>query len=381
MKSSVMIMNEQRKSLGKSPAWVIKIGSALATNEGRGLRRESFEQWAAQIAELYRQGKQVALVSSGSIAEGVVRLGWKSRPHELHKLQAAAAVGQMGLIQAYESVFQTHGLHTAQVLLTHEDLSDRQRYLNARSTIRTLLSLGIVPIINENDTVVTEEIRFGDNDTLAGLVANLVEADLLVILTDQEGLYNQDPRLNDEAQLISDARAGDEELLKLAGNGGALGRGGMRTKLSAAKLAARSGTHTIIASGYQENVLTRLATGEDLGTLLIAGEQSLAARKRWLAANLMPQGQLTLDQGAVRVLQSEGRSLLAVGITAVQGHFQRGELVSCCDAAGLEIARGLVNYSSEETGQLLGQPSDKIITILGYVSEPELIHRDNLVLT
>ena len=368
-----------RDTLVSSGRWVVKIGSALATDEGRGLRRESIDRWAAELASLREQGKEVVLVSSGSVAEGVARLGWSNRPHELHRLQAAAAVGQMGLIQAYEHSFREYDLGTAQVLLTHDDLSDRRRYLNARSTLRTLLGLGVVPVVNENDTVACEELRFGDNDTLAGLVANLIEAEVLVILTDQSGLYERDPRQDPGARLIPEARAGDPALQAMAGEGSALGRGGMRTKLRAAELAARSGTSTVIASGYEPQVLQRLAQGEALGTLLTPGQQPLAARKRWLAT-LPAQGRLWLDQGAARVLRHEGRSLLAVGVQKVEGDFERGAMVSCLDPQGHELARGLINYSAGESRKIMGQPSHRIETLLGYVGEPELIHRDNLVL-
>ncbi len=372
-------MKQTRQALGSIRRWVVKIGSALATNNGQGLRLGSIEGWVAQTVALCREGREVVLVTSGSVAEGVVRLGWKVRPHALHELQAAAAVGQMGLVQAYEACFQKHGLHTAQILLTHEDLSHRQRYLNARSTLRTLLSLGVVPVVNENDTVATDEIRFGDNDTLAGLVANLVEAGVLVILTDQGGLYERDPRQDPKARLIPEGYAGDPALDAMAREGGVWGRGGMRTKLKAAALAARSGTATIIASGQVPEVLLRIAQGEELGTLLTPAQGPLSARKRWLAGGIRPRGRLVLDEGAVRVVKQAGRSLLPVGVTAVEGEFTRGELVICVDPSGKEVARGLVNYSAAEARCLMGQPSDRIEGLLGYVGEPELIHRDNLV--
>lgn len=373
-------MVEGRQRLASTRRWVIKIGSALVTDEGRGLRLDAMEAWVAQAAALRESGVDLLLVSSGSVAEGIARLGWARRPTELHRLQAAAAVGQMGLVQAWESCFQRHGLHTAQVLLTHADLSHRQRYLNARSTLRTLMQLGVVPVINENDTVATDEIRFGDNDTLAGLVANLVEADLLVILTDQAGLYERDPRRDVGAPLVTEAVAGDPSLEPMAGEGGAWGRGGMQTKLRAAALAARSGTATVIASGRLPQVLQRIRSGEAVGTLLKPAQAPLAARKQWLAGSLRPQGALRLDAGAVRVLRSAGKSLLAVGVREVEGDFARGALVVCLDPQGREVARGLVNYSAEETRRIMGQPTDRITAILGYVDEPELIHRDNLVL-
>jgi glutamate 5-kinase len=361
--------------------WVVKIGSALLTDNGRGLAVTAIDSWVEQIAELRQQGREMLLVSSGAVAEGMTRLGWARRPHALYELQAAAAVGQMGLVQAYESRFQRFGLHTAQVLLTHDDLADRQRYLNARSTLRTLLRLGVVPVVNENDTVATEEIRFGDNDTLAALVANLVEADLLVLLTDQSGMYDRDPRRDAQAALLTEARAGDTALESMAGAAsGTLGRGGMLTKVRAAARAARSGALTVIASGREEKVLQRLAAGEALGTRLLPSTAPLAARKQWLAGRLQVRGHLTLDDGAVAVLRTAGRSLLPVGVTRVEGDFERGDLVVCRAPGGDEIARGLVNYSAEESRRIIRQPSHRIEEILGYVDEPELIHRDNLVL-
>jgi len=370
-----------REQLGKSQRWIVKIGSALLTNDGRGLDVEAIGDWVAQIAELRQRGVEVLLVSSGAVAEGMCRLGWRSRPHALYELQAAAAVGQMGLVQAYESRFQQFGLHTAQVLLTHDDLSNRQRYLNARSTLRALLKLGVIPVVNENDTVAYEEIRLGDNDTLAAMVANLVEANLLVILTDQQGMYERDPRQDPVALLLTEVRAGDPELEKMAGGGGGLlGRGGMLTKVRAAARAARSGTATLVVSGRLPEVLQRIARGDSVGTLFRPGQGVVAARKQWLASQLQVRGTLVLDEGAVRVLRESGRSLLPVGVTEVRGEFGRGELVSCVAPNGQEIARGLVNYDSEESRHIQRQPSDRIEALLGYVDEPELIHRDNLVL-
>jgi glutamate 5-kinase len=361
--------------------WVVKIGSALLTNDGQGLALESIDSWVEQMAGLRQRGHEVLLVSSGAVAEGMTRLGWNRRPHALHELQAAAAVGQMGLVQAYESRFMRYGLHTAQVLLTHEDLANRQRYLNARSTLRTLLALGVIPVVNENDTVTTEEIRFGDNDTLAALVANLVEADLLVFLTDQTGMLDSDPRRNPEATLVTEAQAGDVRLETMAsGSGGALGRGGMLTKVRAAARAARSGTMTLIAAGREPGILQRLASDETLGTRLYPACKPFAARKQWLAGRLQVRGRLTLDAGAVSVLREAGRSLLPVGVTRIEGEFGRGDLVVCVSPAGEEVARGLVNYSAVESRRIIGQPSNRIEALLGYVDEPELIHRDNLVL-
>jgi glutamate 5-kinase len=362
--------------------WVVKIGSALLTNDGRGLAVEAIDGWVEQMALLQQAGHEILLVSSGAVAEGMKRLGWMQRPHALHELQAAAAVGQMGLVQAYESRFKKYGLHTAQILLTHEDLADRQRYLNARSTLQTLLGLGVIPIVNENDTVTNDEIRLGDNDTLAAMVANLVGADLLVLLTDQQGLFDSDPRINAEAKLIPEAQAGDVSLESMAaGSGGALGRGGMLTKLGAAARAARSGVLTLIASGNEENVLQRLAADEALGTRLYPACAPFAARKQWLAGQLQVRGRLSLDEGAVNKLRGSGSSLLPVGVTRVEGDFKRGELVVCLDPSGDEIARGLVNYSAAESAKIIGQPSSRIEALLGYVDEVELVHRDNLVMT
>jgi glutamate 5-kinase len=368
-------------SLEKAKMLVVKVGSSLVTDEGRGLDAAAIARWAAQVAELRRMGRRVILVSSGAIAEGMQRLGWKRRPHAMHELQAAAAVGQMGLVQCYETGFRSHGLHTAQVLLTHADLADRQRYLNARSTLRTLLELGVVPVINENDTVVTDEIKLGDNDTLGALVTNLVEADALVILTDQAGLYDADPRRNAGASLIERADATDPRLEAMAGGtGSALAKGGMLTKVLAARRAARSGASTVIASGREPDVLVRLAQGERIGTLLAAGTVPLAARKQWLADHLTVAGRLRLDAGAVKALVRDGKSLLPIGVVEVSGEFGRGEVVACLDPGGREVARGLANYSAEETRRIMRRASGEIEAILGYVDAPELIHRDNLVL-
>jgi len=362
--------------------WVIKIGSALLTNNGAGLDRNAIDGWVDQIANLLLQGKEVVLVSSGAIAEGIVRLGWQNRPDSIHELQAAAAVGQMGLVQAYESSFQRFDRLTAQILLDHDDMASRQRYLNARGVLQTLMSLTVVPIINENDTVVTDEIRFGDNDSLAALVANLIDADILVILTDKDGLYSANPDLELDARLISQAMAKDTSLDTLAGgSGGTLGRGGMVTKLQAARLAARSGCSTIIVGGRNANILHQVAAGDEVGTLLSAGQKPLAARKQWLAGHLQVKGQLVLDAGAVKVLTQQGRSLLAVGVRQVVGTFTRGDLVSCVNADGVEIARGLVNYNANEAALIQGQSTESIAGILGYLEDDELIHRDNLVVT
>ncbi len=368
-------------NLPKALRLVVKVGSSLVTDGGRGLDRQAIANWAGQIAALRAQGHEVVLVSSGAIAEGMQRLNWSRRPDAMHELQAAAAVGQMGLVQVYESCFRAHALNTAQILLTHADLADRQRYLNARSTLLTLLALGVIPIINENDTVVTDEIRFGDNDTLGAMVTNLIEADWLVILTDQAGLYSADPRNDPQAQLLSTAIAGDPALERMAGGAGSqIARGGMITKVIAAKRAARSGAHTAIASGHEPDVLRRIVAGETLGTRLMAQTTPLAARKQWLADHLQVAGRLRLDEGAARALRSGGKSLLPIGVQEVLGEFSRGEVVSCLDAEGREIARGLVNYPAQDARRIAGRGSAEIETLLGYVEEQELIHRDNLVL-
>jgi glutamate 5-kinase len=360
---------------------VVKVGSSLVTGDGRGLDQEAISLLARQISELRAQGKQVLLVSSGAIAEGMQRLGWARRPQQVHELQAAAAVGQMGLAQAYEASFRAHGVQTAQILLTHADLADRARYLNARSTLFTLLGLAVVPVINENDTVVTDEIKLGDNDTLGALVTNLVEADVLVILTDQAGLYSADPRRDPSASLLSDVIAGDPALEAMAGGTGSeIARGGMLTKVLAAKRAARSGANTVIASGREPDVLIRLARGEAVGTSFAAATAVLTARKQWLADHLQTKGRIVVDDGAARALASGGRSLLPIGVVGVQGEFQRGDVIACVDGTGREIARGLVNYSSAQTRRIARRPTAEIESILGFIEEPELIHRDNLVL-
>lgn len=368
-----------RKTLAQRKRWVIKIGSALLTNDGRGLNLDGMTSWVNQIAALMEQGHEVVIVSSGSVAEGMVRLGWKTRPDSVHQLQAAAAIGQMGLIQTYETLFEKHNRITAQILLTHDDLSNRKRYLNARSTLRTLLDLGVVPVINENDTVVTDEIKFGDNDTLAALVANLVEADLLVILTDQQGLFTADPRSNPDATLIHEGQALDPKFAAMAGDGGALGRGGMITKVRAAKLAARSGTDTVIVGGRIDNVINRVHSGELLGTLLLACSEPEAARKQWIAGQLQVRGELTLDAGAVAALRNGGSSLLPIGVTALSGDFERGQLVVCKDEQGNRIAKGLVNYCAKDAAKIIRTPTAKIESVLGFKAEEEMIHRDNLV--
>ncbi len=361
---------------------VVKIGSTLITDGGKGIDRKMIATWAEQMAALRTQGIDVVLVSSGSIAEGITRLGLKARPTNLSELQATAAVGQMGLVQAYEVGFQQHGLHSAQILLTHADLSNRKRYLNARTTLRTLLAYGTVPVVNENDSVSNEEIRFGDNDTLGALVANLIEADLLIILTDQDGLFDSHPGQNPDARLIEKDDANNSKLMSYAGpSTGQLGSGGMQTKVSAAQLAARSGTHTVIAPGKCENVIIRLAQGEAIGSFLEAGKGHFAARKQWLAGHMRCAGELHLDDGAVDVLQNKNASLLPVGVKKVNGVFHRGEVVACLDTEGKEIARGLINYASDECKKIIGKPSKQIPEILGYEDDPELINRENLILT
>lgn len=361
---------------------VVKVGSSLVTNEGRGLDEQAIGEWCRQLSALLRDGRELIMVSSGAIAEGMKRLGWQQRPHALNELQAAAAVGQMGLAQMYETQLRLHGLGSAQVLLTHADLADRERYLNARSTLLTLLSHGVLPVINENDTVVNDEIKFGDNDTLGALVANLVEADALIILTDQKGLYSTDPRVDPTATFVHTARAGDAQLEAMAGGAGSsIGKGGMITKILAAKRAAGSGASTVIAWGREKDVLLRLTKGEAIGTLLVAPTQKQQARKQWMADHLQLRGSITVDKGAVDKVRQEGKSLLPIGMTAVEGEFSRGEVIAILDPQGLEIARGLANYASAEARLICRKPSGEIEASLGYVAEPEMVHRDNLVLS
>lgn len=360
---------------------VVKVGSSLVTNEGRGVDAEAIANWSRQLAALAAEGRELVMVSSGAIAEGMKRLGWTTRPKELHELQAAAAVGQMGLAQMYESQLSAHGLHSAQVLLTHADLADRERYLNARSTLLTLMAHRVLPVINENDTVVNDEIKFGDNDTLGALVANLVEADALVILTDQRGLYSADPRKNPGARFIDNAQAGDPELELMAGGAGSsIGRGGMLTKILAAKRAAGSGAGTVIAWGREPDVLLRLAAGEAIGTALHAATPKLQARKQWMVDHLQMRGAVKVDAGAVTKLRGEGKSLLPIGVTEVQGDFHRGDVIAVLGPDGTELARGLANYSGAESRLIARKPSSEFEGLLGYAAEPELIHRDNLVL-
>ena len=361
---------------------VVKVGSSLVTDEGRGLDERAIGEWCRQLALLARSGREVIMVSSGAIAEGMKRLGWAVRPREIHELQAAAAVGQMGLAQMYESKLREHGLGSAQVLLTHADLADRERYLNARSTLLTLLKLRVVPVINENDTVVNDEIKFGDNDTLGALVANLVEADVLVILTDQKGLYAADPRKDPGARFVDEAKAGDPALELMAGGAGsALGRGGMITKILAAKRAAGSGASTVIAWGREPDVLHRLSRGERIGSLLVAQTQKTQARKQWIADHLQLRGSVTVDAGAAAKLRDEGKSLLPIGMTGVEGEFSRGDVIAVREISGMEIARGLANYSSFEARLLCRKSSSEFERLLGYAAEPEMLHRDNLVIT
>lgn len=370
-----------RAQIPRTRRWVVKIGSALLTNEGAGLNRDILAPWVEQMAERRKAGQDVVLVSSGAVAQGMARMGWSRRPQSLHELQAAAAIGQMGLIRAYEDCFARRNLHTAQVLLTHDDLADRERYLNARSTLRTLLSLGVIPVVNENDTVATDELRFGDNDTLAALVANLIEAELLILLTDQDGLFEADPRLDPEAPLIDATRVDDVRLDAVAGGSrSGLGTGGMTTKIRAARLAARSGCATVIAPGRRPDSLSGIVRGEDIGTLLTPVQEPQAARKQWLAGQLRLRGRLELDTGAAHAVRDQGCSLLAVGVRAVHGDFKRGDMLSCIDPDGREICRGLVNYDAQDCIRIKGQPSHRFQEILGYLDDEELIHRDNLVL-
>ncbi|MEG3591704.1 MAG: glutamate 5-kinase [Pseudomonadota bacterium] len=367
--------------LGLSKRWVIKIGSSLVTNNGRGLNTKQIQNWADQINELIQSGKEVVIVSSGAIAEGMNRLGWETRPEALHELQAAAAVGQMGLIQAYEVALAKHNLHSAQVLLTHDDMMDRRRYLNAKTTLRKLLELKTIPVVNENDTISTEEIELGDNDTLASLVANLVEADLMIILTDVEGLYSGNPKDKPNAKLIEEINVNDPALEEYAGHSkGEFGRGGMKTKILAAKRAARSGACAWIANGEEKDILQKITMGKKYGTRILAETEPLNARKQWIANHLKAKGTVVIDSGASKVISKFGKSLLAVGVSRVKGDFERGDVVKCVDSSGTEIALGLINYNASETKKIIGKSSDEIFQVLGFVGEPELIHRDNLVL-
>lgn len=377
-------MQEQTGSLvlRNAKRIVVKVGSSLVTNEGRGLDSVAIGQWCEQLAALVKDGREVIMVSSGAIAEGMKRLGWATRPKAIHELQAAAAVGQMGLVQVYETKLRENGIGSAQVLLTHADLADRERYLNARSTLLALLQLGVVPVINENDTVVNDEIKFGDNDTLGALVANLVEADALVILTDQRGLYTADPRKDPAAQFVHEAKAGDAALEAMAGGAGSsIGKGGMITKILAAKRAAGSGASTVIAWGREPQALVRLTRGEPIGTLLVAQTQKMQARKQWMADHLQMRGSVTVDAGAVGKVRDEGKSLLPIGMTAVQGEFSRGDVIAIRDPGGAEIARGLANYSSAEARMICRKASSEFEKLLGYTGEPEMVHRTNLVLS
>ena len=373
-------MVNNRDCIKNSKRWVVKIGSALLTANGNGLDKEAIALWAEQIVHQLESGIEIIIVSSGAVAEGMSRLNWIERPNSVHGLQVAAAVGQTGLVQAYESQFQEYGRNTAQILLDHDDISNRERYLNVRNTLQELIKLGVIPVINENDTVATDQIRFGDNDTLAALVANIIDADLLVILTDQDGLFDADPRKNPNANLITNGSSQDESLLELAGSSSTLGRGGMITKLKAAKLAARSGANTVIAGGRVNQILSRLSEGEALGTMLMSDKEPIAARKPWLVGRLKVCGSLTLDLGASKMLTDHGKSLLPVGVLSIKGTFHKGDLVTCVDEKGLEVARGLVNYNSEESAKILGKSSEMIADELGYCDAEELIHRDNLVL-
>ena len=361
---------------------VVKVGSSLVTNEGRGLDAEAIGQWSEQLAALVKDGREVIMVSSGAIAEGMKRLGWRTRPKAIHELQAAAAVGQMGLVQMYETKLRENGIGSAQVLLTHADLADRERYLNARSTLLTLLQLGVVPVINENDTVVNDEIKFGDNDTLGALVANLVEADALIILTDQKGLYTADPRKDPAAEFVHEAKAGDVALEAMAGGAGSsIGSGGMITKILAAKRAAGSGASTVIAWGREPQVLIRLTQGEAIGTLLVAQTQKMQARKQWMADHLQLRGSVTVDPGAASMVQIGGKSLLPIGMTSVQGDFSRGDVIAVRDAEGSEIARGLANYSSSEARLICRKVSSEFERLLGYTGESEMVHRTNMIIS
>ena len=373
-------MNKERKKIKATRRWVIKIGSALITDNGCGLKHDVLDNWVNQISALNERGIDIVIVSSGAVAEGLTRLGWKDRPNVVSKLQAAAAVGQMGLIQAYEVCFQKYNKRTAQVLLTHDDIADRARYLNARTSLNTLLQLNVIPIVNENDTVATDEIRFGDNDTLAALVANLIDAELLILLTDQKGLYTSDPRINESAEFVEKAEANDPQLISYAGESNTQGRGGMRTKLKAASIAAKSNTDTIIASGNEKLTLIKIADGNLVGTLLTTPKETLSARKQWLANQSHVKGTITIDNGAEKALESSGKSLLPIGVKSILGEFKRGEMVSCINESGKEIARGLSNYNSTQARLIIGKSSKDIQKLLDCADEDEIIHRDNMIL-
>lgn len=371
----------RNKLISNAKRWVIKIGSALLTQDGKGLDYQAIQDWAEQVVKLRQQGIEIILVSSGAVAEGMSRMGWKTRPKTLYELQAAAAIGQMGLIQAYESNFSKHNYHAAQILLTHDDLGNRRRYLNARNTLCTLLRLGTIPIVNENDSVSFDEIQLGDNDTLGALVANLTDADLYIILTDQQGLFDADPRSNPNAKLISEAKANDKRLISFAGSAGTIqGTGGMATKVTAAQRAARSACPTIIASGREPHVLERIHQKENIGSLLLPDTTQLVARKQWIAGQLKSKGNIWLDSGAIKAIQKTGKSILAIGVTKVEGEFQRGDVVSCLDTDGQLIAKGLINYAYTEANKIKGKNSNEFAEILGFADKPELIHRDNLVI-
>ncbi len=373
-------MNKEIEEIKETRRWVIKIGSALITDNGCGLKHDVLDSWVGQISTLTERGIDIVIVSSGAVAEGLTRLGWKDRPNIVSKLQAAAAVGQMGLIQAYEVCFQKYNKRTAQVLLTHDDIADRARYLNARTSLNTLLQLNVIPIVNENDTVATDEIRFGDNDTLAALVANLIDAELLILLTDQKGLYTSDPRINESAEFVEKAEANDPQLISYAGESNTQGRGGMRTKLKAASIAAKSNTDTIIASGNEKLTLIKIADGNLVGTLLTTPKETLSARKQWLANQSHVKGTITIDNGAEKALESSGKSLLPIGVKSITGEFKRGEIVSCVDGKGKEIARGLSNYNSTQARLIIGKSSKDIQKLLDCADEDEIIHRDNMIL-
>ena len=373
------MITDDRQILLTARRWVVKVGSALLTADGRRLDKGVIHGLVQQLITLRERGCEVVLVSSGAVAAGAVRLGFEDRPEDLHSLQAAAAVGQSALIRSYEEALAPQGITTALVLLSHADILARDRYLNARGTLGRLIDLGVIPVVNENDSVVTDEIRLGDNDTLAALVANLIDADVLLVLTDQDGLCDANPRENPDAAVISAAEVDDPRLDTMVGEGGQFGRGGMVTKLNAARLAARSGAVTVIANGRVPEVIPKVAAGEQLGTLLSTRHRPQSARKQWLASLLHIQGRLVLDAGAAAVVAAGDKSLLPVGVISVEGDFVRGDLVACVDVDGRQIARGLVNYSAEEALQLQGKSSKEIPVILGYGGDAEIIHRDNMV--
>jgi len=370
----------RKKTLGKTRRIVVKVGSSILASVEKGLHREVFSHLAKEISDIKRKGYEIVLVSSGAIAAGMEKLGYRARPQSITQKQATAAVGQGRLMKIYEDHFSRYQQIVAQILLTHDDLSHRRRFLNARNTLLALLGLGIIPIINENDTVVVDEIKFGDNDNLSALIANLIEADLLVILTDMEGLCDADPRYHPQAHCISLVEDIDMDIgARIGDAGGPWNVGGMISKIQAARKASRSGIPTVIACGTKEGVLHQILRGKEIGTLILPKEEALSSRKRWIAFNLKPKGDVVVDEGAKRAIVQKGKSLLPSGIVRIRGAFDRGDPVSCLGPKGKEFARGLVNYSAAELEKIKGLRTDHIERALGYKYSDEIIHRDDLV--